>query len=176
MVGSYGRGLWVTDIFPLQQLGKRDLEQPAHLFEIDPRPVQLTHRSSWGNYQLYGDRHLDVPNRPDGLEIYYHLVADAEGPVELRIERPSGHLLATLNGPAEAGLHRVLWRTRFAESDPDEEPAAAGPDAGEEEDEEEHRPPSAVAPGEVIVILVVDGIEQRRRTRLEESPPMPVVQ
>jgi photosystem II stability/assembly factor-like uncharacterized protein len=152
VVGTYGRGLWVTDIYPLQQLNRVSLSEPAHLFEIEPRPVQLTQRSEWGNYSLYGDRHLDVPNRADGLEIYYHLARASEKPVEIRIERPSGRLLATLEGPSSAGIHRVPWRTRYAESDPEEE-------EGTKDETEE-----------------AEGVESRRRTRLEEMPPMKVTQ
>ena len=104
-----------------------------------------------------------------------------EEPVEIRVERPSGRLLATLEGPSSAGLHLVPWRTRYAESDPEEEDDGEAPEEGlpgdeGEEDEEREAPPQEVAPGEVIVVLVVDGVEYRRRTRLEETPPMPVSQ
>jgi hypothetical protein len=73
IVGTYGRGAWVGDVHPLQELSAKVRARRAHLFRIEPRPVQLTERDGWGDGRLDGDRTLATPNRPDGLTAYYWL-------------------------------------------------------------------------------------------------------
>jgi len=167
VVGTYGRGVWVGDIHPLREISDELLAGRAHLFEIEPRPVQLTERDEWGAYHLYGDRQIEVPNRADGLEIYYYLGQDSVEAAALRIERPSGELLAHIDGATTAGFHKVIWQTSHSLEDPKELAEAASPDG--------EAAPLEVRPGDVVVVLSVDGQEWTRRTHLEEPPPMPVV-
>ncbi len=61
-----------------------------------------------GNYELYGDRHLIVPN-DDGLNFDYHLKAKSDGKAKLTIADAAGNTVRTIEGPANAGFNRVTW-------------------------------------------------------------------
>lgn len=112
VLGTYGRGIFVADISHLQELTTAMVEKPLHLFAIEPRtPYQFR---ALGNYHLYGDGFIEVPNEPEALVINYFLREKAEGDAQVTIVDVAGQPIATLRGPAERGLNRVLWNMRRA--------------------------------------------------------------
>jgi photosystem II stability/assembly factor-like uncharacterized protein len=113
VVGTHGRGLFVTDITPLQQLTGAVLAEELHLFRPEPKAPRV--ESGWGNYRLFGYRHLTTPNEPDGVVIDVYR-RDAEGaPATLRVRDGAGAVVRTLDVPQGAGLHRVVWNFRDEE-------------------------------------------------------------
>jgi hypothetical protein len=109
VVGTYGRGLFVGDITHLHELTADVLSKPLHLFDIEPRtPHQFR---ALGNYHLFGDGFIEVPNEPDALMINY-LVREKRDGATVMITDISGETIATLKGPAEPGLNRVQWNMR----------------------------------------------------------------
>jgi photosystem II stability/assembly factor-like uncharacterized protein len=110
VVGTYGRGIWVTDVSWLQQVTPEVRTQDVHLFEIEPKAQRRMR--AWGNYQLYGDRHITTPNEPFGVPIYYWLSGELEGEVEISIYDSHGMHIETLDGPTEFGVQRVIWNMR----------------------------------------------------------------
>ncbi|CAN5798594.1 hypothetical protein BH24ACI5_BH24ACI5_15940 [soil metagenome] len=110
VLGTYGRGLFVGDISHLQELTPGLVEKPLHLFAIEPRtPYQFR---ALGNYHLYGDAFIQVPNEPDALLINYYAREKTEGGAQISIADVAGQPLAMLRGPAERGLNRVWWNMR----------------------------------------------------------------
>jgi photosystem II stability/assembly factor-like uncharacterized protein len=107
VAGTYGRGLWITNIAPLQQMTAAVLEEPAYLFDV--RPAALFTTSGWGNYDLYGDRHLATPNDPAGFVVTYYLREPFSGPPSLTFSDPWGETLHEAKGTGDAGLNRVVW-------------------------------------------------------------------
>ena len=107
VIGTYGRALWTGDITPLQDLSNETLDKPAHLFDIEPR-ARYGFSTQGMNYHLFGDKHLEVPNEPDALVINYVLKADATEQARIRLADPAGRTIRELQGPARAGLNRVL--------------------------------------------------------------------
>ena len=77
VLGTYGRAIWVGDISPLLELSADVLARPAHLFDIEPRARYGF--AAIGNYNLYGDKYIEIPNEPEALIVNYHLRADAAG-------------------------------------------------------------------------------------------------
>ena len=65
VLGTYGRAIWVGDITPLQELSPETLDKTAHLFDIEPRARYGF--GAIGNYHLFGDSYLEVPNEPEAL-------------------------------------------------------------------------------------------------------------
>jgi photosystem II stability/assembly factor-like uncharacterized protein len=110
VVGSYGRGLYVTDISPLQEVKETAPAEDVHLFAIEPRTQRVY--GGIGNYQLLGDSHLSTPNEPNAVVINYDLKDKAKGPVKVTVADLSGAVLQELEGEAEAGFHTVLWFMR----------------------------------------------------------------
>ena len=119
VLGTYGRGIWVGDVTPLQQTYSplsagspppAALQAPVHVYDIEPRPFYGFR--AIGNYDLFGDRYLAVPNEPDALVINYLLREKASAPAKITVTDTAGKTLATFDGPAEAGLNRALWNMR----------------------------------------------------------------
>ena len=112
VIGTYGRGIFIGDISHLQELSTATTDKPLHLFAIEPRtPYQFR---ALGNYHLYGDAFIEVPNEPEALVITYLLRDKAEGNAQVTITDVTGQTVATLRGPVERGVNRVLWNMRRA--------------------------------------------------------------
>ena len=71
VVGTYGRGIWVTNIVPLRGMGGDFLSSDAALLPI--RSFAERHEGAWGNYRLLGDRHPSTPNEPNAMVVHYYL-------------------------------------------------------------------------------------------------------
>jgi photosystem II stability/assembly factor-like uncharacterized protein len=110
VLGTYGRGMWIGDIAPLRQLGTAVLTEDFHLFDVTPRPWYGFR--ALGNFHLFGHDWIEVPNEPDGLEIYYWLADGAAGDASITVSDISGEQIATLDGPAATGLNLARWNMR----------------------------------------------------------------
>ncbi|HEX7779592.1 MAG TPA: hypothetical protein VF424_10155 [Vicinamibacterales bacterium] len=111
VLGSYGRGLWVTNIGALQELSPAVLAKDAHLFNIKPAVQRVTWVFGANDY-LFGQRHLSTPNEPNGMVIRYYLKNAGSGRATVVISDATGQEVAKLQGPADAGINTVVWNTR----------------------------------------------------------------
>jgi photosystem II stability/assembly factor-like uncharacterized protein len=111
VLGTYGRGVFVGDITHLQELSAETLAKPFHLFRIEPRAAYGFR--ALGNYHLFGDKYIEVPNEPDALTVTYYLREGAPGGgAVVSVFDIRGEQIAQLKGTANAGLNRVLWTMR----------------------------------------------------------------
>jgi hypothetical protein len=106
VLGTYGRAIWVGDISPLQELSAEVLAKPAHLFDIEPRARYGF--AAIGNYNLYGDKYIEIPNEPEALVVNYHLRADDAGPARVTLTDGTGRTVRQIEGPARRGLNRAM--------------------------------------------------------------------
>ncbi len=113
VAATYGRGLWVSNIGWLREAKAGALGEDAHFFEVRAftQPVE----GAWGNYELYGDRQLAMPN-DEGTEFIYYLREKPPGKVTIVIDNESGQTVRTVEGPALAGLNRAQWNGRGGRS------------------------------------------------------------
>jgi len=107
VIGTYGRAFWTGDITPLQELTAAVIDEPAHLFDVEPR-ARYGFSTQGMNYHLFGDRYLEVLNEPEALVISYYLKADAGGAAKIAVKDFSGKVVREIEGPAKAGLNRAL--------------------------------------------------------------------
>jgi hypothetical protein len=107
IVGTYGRGIWVTDITPLREMNEALLSADAHFFAVRPRAWRR--EGALGNYRLHGDRPAVTPNEPNGLTFAYYLKEQAKDKVTLTVADASGKTIRTLDGTAKAGINRIVW-------------------------------------------------------------------
>lgn len=114
VIGTYGRAIWIGDITLLQQARPSTFSGAAHAFDIEPRARYGF--GSIGNYNLYGDKYIKVPNEPDALVIAYWLREKAAAPATITVSDASGAVLSELAGPSEAGLNRAYWGMRAGSS------------------------------------------------------------
>jgi hypothetical protein len=153
-VATYGRGLFITDISPLQELKPSLLAEDIHVFEIRPKAQRMI--AVWGNYKLYGDRELAIPNEPDTVVVPYYLKNALKDKVKVTVSNPYGEVMRTLEGKSEAGYQTVAWDiTR--QPKPGEEPTGFG----------EWRA-SLCDPGEYVVTVEAGGQKFTRKAVVKD--------
>ena len=86
------------------------LSKPLHLFAVEPRAAYGFR--ALGNFHLFGNKYIEVPNEPDALIINYYLRAKADGEAGATVFDIKGDRVAQIKGPAEAGLNRLSWNMR----------------------------------------------------------------
>jgi len=108
VLGTYGRGLWTGDVSFMPELTPDLNSKTAYLFDIKPK-ARYGFGSQGMNYELYGDKYLSVPNEPEAIVINYYLKADQPTGAKVTVTDKDGRVMRTLDGPAKAGMNRVLW-------------------------------------------------------------------
>ncbi len=107
VVATYGRGLYITDISPLQEMNAKMLGEDIHVFDIKPKARYET--PVFGNYKLLGDREPATPNEPGTIAIHYYLKNTLKEKVKVSVSDPYGEVLNTLEGKPDAGFQTVEW-------------------------------------------------------------------
>jgi hypothetical protein len=103
VVGTHGRGVFIADVSPLQQLDARVRRRRALLFEVEPRVQWVMTRQPAVSAQNFAGG-----NEPFGVRIYYHLSSGVDEAVRLRFW-DGDQLIHEAVGAAEPGLHWVDW-------------------------------------------------------------------
>jgi photosystem II stability/assembly factor-like uncharacterized protein len=164
VIATHGRGLFVVDISPLQEMTGGFFDEPVHLFDIEPKVQRTVRRAKLEGSD--GDRKFSAPNEPAGVVINYHLksaLKEADKTI-LRVTDLAGVVLAVIEGKGTAGLHSVIWDMRR----PPEKTAAGG---GEPAPEGRFGRPRLVAPGEYLVTLECAGRKMARRAVVRAESP-----
>ncbi len=105
VVGSYGRGAWITDITLLRDVTGDLLAQSVHLFPAKSRPRLAP---PLGNYRLYGDRYATTPNDAE-ISFTYYLKQPPQDNVTVIISDATGGVVRQFTEPATAGLNQGGW-------------------------------------------------------------------
>jgi photosystem II stability/assembly factor-like uncharacterized protein len=159
VVGTYGRGIYVTDISPLQELSEDVLAQDVYLFEIEPK-IQWIYKQRG---HIFGHRQFTVPNEPYGIVINYYLREKTENPVRITVTDPYGKEMTTLRGKSSVGLNRVVWNMRRKLTQEEiEKMKSSG--------QYRRRSGELVKPGEYVVILKAGGRTLQRIATVREMP------
>ncbi|MFO7865291.1 MAG: hypothetical protein R6V02_00570 [Candidatus Aminicenantes bacterium] len=157
VVGTHGRGVWVTDIIPLQEMDQDLLSKDVHLFNVEDKiRWEYVYR---GN--IYGHRQFTAVNEPVGLVINYYLGNEAAGDVKITISGPYGEVVRELEGPGESGINRVIWDMRKEQEETEEEETARRPRRGE-----------WAETGEYVITLETGGQTQTRRAHVLPMPEL----
>ncbi len=116
VIGTYGRGVYVTDIYPFLELTEELLSQDMHLFNIESKPQRnQSEQAWWGNHGPFEDSQFRTSNEANGLHIYYYLGKQTKAEVRILIRDNEGVLLDEKMGEAEKGIHKTVWNTYDAE-------------------------------------------------------------
>lgn len=109
IAATFGRGIWIADVAPLEQLDAKALAADVHLF----KPVtayqygQGPAMAASGNGMAQGE--YEAPSPEYGARISYRLASSVKGQVTLAITGVAGDTVATLKGPGSAGIHTLTW-------------------------------------------------------------------
>lgn len=113
VAGTYGRGIFVADLYPLQEFSDSIFNRDFHLFQPEPQPqMNYSQQSDWGNFGPFGNQYYRTPNEPNGIKIFYWVGVNTDQPVTIFIRDSDGNTVAALEGPGSAGTHQVVWNTR----------------------------------------------------------------
>jgi photosystem II stability/assembly factor-like uncharacterized protein len=110
VAGTYGRGIWITDITPLREMNLKMLDDDAFFFTIQPGIPRRD--GALGNYRLYGDRQLTTPNGPNGTVFQYYHKEGSPDSASITIADANGTVLRTVTGTTRAGINRVPLSAR----------------------------------------------------------------
>lgn len=160
VVGTHGRGIWITDVTPLQQVTADVLARPFHLFAPEPKGLRV--ETGWGNYRRYGDHVLLTPNEPNGMTIHFWQREASSGPAVIRVTNEAGETVFTTKVAAGSGLRRAFWNLRVSTGTP-----GGGSRGG--------RGSGIVAPpGDYTVTLEIGGQQQSQPATVRPPVPMPM--
>ncbi|MDH7492525.1 MAG: hypothetical protein QHH44_01440 [Candidatus Saccharicenans sp.] len=104
IIATYGRGIYITDIYPFKEFKEETFNKNAHLFEIQEGILwRLNDRRG----QSYGE-FASSPNPPVGVNIYYYLKQQASK-LTVVIKDFEGQVVQEINGAVSPRLQRVFW-------------------------------------------------------------------
>jgi photosystem II stability/assembly factor-like uncharacterized protein len=144
VIGTHGRGIYIVDVAPLQEMTPTVLAEPAHLCEVKPA-LQFKHGTAAKNE---GKQYF-APNPEYGAAIYFYLKDKPAGDVTLTIRGLDGKPVAKLNAASQPGLQRVQWDLKTTPDDPMQA--------------------AEVKPGEYLVELRVRDQVLSRKVRVEKE-------
>ncbi len=106
IVATHGRSIWIMD-------GIQSLEAFTSATMRDTVSFAPT-RTAWEFYAQplggkWGQADFLAKNPPPGAWFDYFLPKELEGGVSFAVTDSAGHDVRTLEGPGEAGFHRVAW-------------------------------------------------------------------
>ncbi len=146
IVGTYGRGAWITDITPLQQLTEEVVKSDFYLFDIEAKPqINFSQQAYWGNYNIMGSNQLRTPNEAVGLEIWYRFNTCPDQYASISVEDASGKEVYRTEIAVEKGIRKIYWNTMRAD------------------------------PGEYKVTLSYKGVSKSKTARVKERWQWPVL-
>lgn len=154
-----GRGLFVTNVSVLQEMSEKVLAADVYLFGIEPKAHRVT-RDFGANDYLFGDRHLLMPNEPNGLVIYFYLKNQVANKAKITITDPYGKEIAVLEGRANAGINSMVWEMRHR---------AVGQRAVIRMQRPKDPLTQWVPPGEYVVILEIGGKKLTQKAQITKT-------
>ena len=99
VIGTHGRGIWVMDIAPLEQIVEKVLTASAHLFDV--KPVTLLKEQKRDTHPPKG---YVASNPPPGLSVYFLTNAKPAGDVRVTCIDAEGKAVGVYKGPGKSGL------------------------------------------------------------------------
>jgi photosystem II stability/assembly factor-like uncharacterized protein len=149
VIATHGRGIYLMDVAPLQELTPKALAAAAHLFDVKPAVAYPPRRTrSWAGTRMFAGT-----NPPNGAILYYHLKEDASSPLSVMITDAAGKKVTQLklkDADRKAGLHRLVWDLGAAAGKL--APGAARP---------------RVSPGDYVATLLVGTLMLQKRLRVD---------
>ncbi|MEK7402169.1 MAG: hypothetical protein AABZ80_07365, partial [Gemmatimonadota bacterium] len=112
IAATHGRGFWIVDVAPLQQLNATVAAKNVHLF-APRRAFEYGEGPQMGaSSNGTGNKLFEAPSPQHGADIIYRLASAARDTVRILITNGAGDTIRSLNGPRTAGVHRVVWDLR----------------------------------------------------------------
>ena len=103
VVGTFGRGFYVADISPLQELTEEVMDNDVHFFEIENKVQWVMPRQT-----AVADQNFEGENEPHGAMLNYYLKNSLPEGVKLSIYN-GAILINEFEGVGNVGINSVMW-------------------------------------------------------------------
>jgi photosystem II stability/assembly factor-like uncharacterized protein len=109
VVGTHGRGIWVMDIAPLEQLTESVWKADAHLFDVKSAPFYKPVKRPFPPPAGF-----KAPNPTVGIPVHFLTTAKTAGKVEVNCTNASGTRVGLYLGKDAAGLDGCVFDIKDA--------------------------------------------------------------
>jgi len=151
IVATHGRGIYIADISALAQVTSGRLGQEAYFFQPESKVrwvAGVSHETASDNF--------DGESEAAEIPFYYWLQSGVDAGVTFTVYQGNVKI-ATVEGPGEAGLHKVAWGMNKTPQGQTQQAAPQGPARFRGGS---RTPPAAI--GEYTVVMSVNGQEMKR--------------
>jgi hypothetical protein len=162
VVGTHGRGIFITNITPLQEMSEDVLSKDVYLFDIKP-VIPWTIRRGMS---FSGHRHFTADNEPYGVAINYYLRQDTSQKVTVTITDAYGDKVVSLNGKKKAGINSVRWQLRRPYTKEEKEKATSS------FARRQMAQGKLMPPGDYIAVFEIGGAKLKKKFRILPVPGM----
>jgi photosystem II stability/assembly factor-like uncharacterized protein len=109
VIATHGRGIWIMDVLPLQELTMKIQQKDAHLCTIRTAVAFRPFRQD-----VLAVKQFVGENPAYGAGIYYYIRAASKEEASVTIFNDQGKQVARLKTDRTAGLHRASWNLNHA--------------------------------------------------------------
>lgn len=103
VVATHGRGVFITDISPLQELTPEVLSKDVHLFEIESKIRWISRRDNHSSSSNFNGE-----SEPNEIAVNYYLKNKAKDEVKLTVYQ-GNVVINEIKGSGDAGINRIVW-------------------------------------------------------------------
>ncbi len=103
VVATHGRGFFITDISPLQELTQDVLSADVHLFDIESKIKWVR-----GTSNASSSSNFSGESEPNAIVINYYLKDKVDDKVKVAVYK-GNMLINEISGSSAAGINQVLW-------------------------------------------------------------------
>lgn len=118
IVATHGRGIFIADISPLQELTPAVLAKEVHLFGIESKVRWVSNRNNHSS-----SINFQGESEPNGLVIYYYFKNKVQGDVKILVHK-GNQVINEIKGTNAPGLHGVVWNMTWRRKRTEEEKKA----------------------------------------------------
>lgn len=103
VVATHGRGVFITDISPLQELTPEVLSKDVHLFEIESKIRCISRRDNHSSSSNFNGE-----SEPNEIALNYYLKNKVKEEVNLTVYQ-GNVVINEIKGSGDAGINRIVW-------------------------------------------------------------------
>jgi len=104
IVGTHGRGIFIADISPLQELNQNTLSQDVYLFDIESKVKWVTPPTGTS-----ASNNFNGQSEPNGIVINYYLRNTVQDTITVQVLKGARIVAETKNAIRTAGINQVIW-------------------------------------------------------------------
>lgn len=119
IVATHGRGIFITDITPLQEVSSQVLAKDAHLFAIEPKVRWVNSKSNHSSSTNFAGE-----SEPNGIVVNYYLKTKVKGDIKIIVYKGT-KVISEISGKNEPGIQKIVWDMTSRRKRTEEEKKAA---------------------------------------------------